>query len=208
MKRKVIFVICFFCVFSLFASEKITNSKKGTYIPVNMYEEVKNSKVYYKGIEATNIKGLYTVLCITDNGILSNEKFHDSFKINENEVDFSFKSKKGKYYLIDEKTGISYIKISDSEKYYDAYNAFLKENILEKIIVENAKIETKEMTVFVNENEYMIDKDQWHYTEGLSLIMYSKDRKTYIGLCEEDGKYYVYTLKNGDIFQKIVDSKW
>ena len=77
----------------LFAAVKVSKKNQGTYIPLSMYETVQKTKSYSEGILACSEEGMYTVLCVTENEILSNVKFHDAFKLKDSEIDFSFKIK-------------------------------------------------------------------------------------------------------------------
>ena len=84
----IILVTC--CFYSCGKNEK---NEQGTYIPLKMYETVKETKSYYEGIKATYDAKFYTVLCVKEDGIYSNVKFHDAYKLNPSEIDFTFSSK-------------------------------------------------------------------------------------------------------------------
>lgn len=133
MKKVITFLTILSMVGLLFAAEKYSKKEQGTYIPFAMYETLSSEKSYGKAIEATSEKDIYTVLCVTENKILSNIKFHDAFSLNDADVDFQFSSKT----LIDNKTGEKYIKISDSTDYYAAYNDFLLKTVVKNLAKKN-----------------------------------------------------------------------
>ena len=185
----------------LFAGTKLSKKNQGTYIPLSMYETIQKTQSYSEGIQACSEEGMYTVLCVTENEVLSNVKFHDAFELKDSEIDFSFKNKKGKTYLTDKKTKIEYIKISDSSDYYSVFDQFLSDNILKDISKVNSNVMVEEGKITLNGKTWGVDKDQWHYSSGVDLILYSKETGEYIGF--ENGK--IFTLKNGDDLKKVLD---
>lgn len=203
MKKKLAILLILAIGCFLFAEEKYSAKDQGTYIPVKMYEVVKSAKSYEAGIKATNSSDYYTVLCVTKSEILTNIKFHDALKLNNNEIDFEFKTKKGTKVIIDNKTGIEYIKISNSTDYYSAYNDFLEKTVLKAIEKMNKNLILKTSKIIFNGEEWQIDKDQWHYSENLQIILYSKTSKSYVGFFD----FKAYTLKNGENLVKTLDSE-
>ena len=203
MKKTIcIFSFIVFSIFSVFANELFISENLGTYIPYSMYENVEKTKSYYEGISATNETGFYTVLCVTEKGILSNVKFHDAFMLQDNEINFAVETIEDTKFLIDEVTGIDYIKISDSTDYYAAYEEFLKEMVLEEIALKNSNLRLEDSKIFFKDEEFIIDKDQWHYSENLQIILYSKATRNYIGFLNNKA----YSLMDGDELQKVLDS--
>ena len=198
-KLRVIFII--FAINSLFANEILKKENHGTYIPYKMYEIVEKTKSYYKGISATNETGFYTVLCVTEKGILSNVKFHDAFMLQDNEINFAVETIEDTKFLIDEVTGIDYIKISDSTDYYFAYDKFVEEIIISEIAKNNSKLSLEDSKIIFDGEEYKIDKDQWHYSENMQIILYSLRTKKYIGFSNN----IAYFLKDGDELSKVLD---
>lgn len=185
----------------LFAGVKVSKKNQGTYIPLSMYETVQKSKSYSEGISACAEEDMYTVLGVKENEVLSNDKFHDAFKLKDSEIDFAFKTKKGKTYLTDKKTKIEYIKISDSTDYYSAFDQFLSDNILKEISKGNSNVMVEDGKAIFNGYAWEIDKDQWHYSSGIDLILYSVEAGAYIGFA--DGK--IFTLKDGEDLLKVLD---
>ena len=202
MKKKIAILLILSTIGLLFANG-YSAKEQGTYIPLTMYETVKEWKSYYKGISATSSKDFYTVLCVTENEILSNVKFHDAFKLNNSEINFSFITKKGKKIILDNKTGIEYIKISNSTDYYSAYNDFLTDFIVKPLAKANPTIKLKKSIITIVGENWIIDKDQWHYSEDLQIILYSETSKRFIGF--ED--YKIYLLENVDDLQKVIASE-
>lgn len=191
----IILVTC--CFYSCGKNEK---NEQGTYIPLKMYETVKETKSYYEGIKATYDAKFYTVLCVKEDGIYSNEKFHDAYKLNPSEIDFTFSSKNK---IIDNETGIEYIKISDSIDYYSAYDKFLADTVIKAIAKKNKKLTQEDSKVLFNNKEYNIDKDQWHYSENLQIILYTKTSKSYFYIGFVDFK--PYALKDAEELKMVVD---
>lgn len=202
MKKIIASFFIIFAINSLFANEILKKENHGTYIPYKMYEIVEKTKSYYKGISATNETGFYTVLCVTEKGILSNVKFHDAFMLQDNEINFAVETIEDTKFLIDEVTGIDYIKISDSTDYYAVYEEFLKEMVLEEIALKNSNLRLEDSKIFFKDEEFIIDKDQWHYSENLQIILYSKATRNYIGFLNNKA----YSLMDGDELQKVLDS--
>ena len=157
MKKKIAILLILSSIGLLFANGYSTK-EQGTYIPLTMYETIKEWKSYYKGISATSSKDFYTVLCVTENEILSNVKFHDAFKLNNSEINFSFITKKGKKIILDNKTGIEYIKISNSTDYYSAYNDFLTDFIVKPLAKANPTIKLKKSIITIDGENWIIDK--------------------------------------------------
>ena len=188
---------------SLFAKGSSENTEQGTYIPLAMYETVEATKSYSEGIALTSSKEYYTVLCVTENKILSDLKFHDAFQLSKNEIDFSFSSKNGKRFLTNNKTGIEYVKISDSTDYNAAYNDFLFNTVMKALAKENPKISIKNSVITFDGKEWKIDKDQWHYSDDFQIILYSESSKEYVGFVDNKA----YFLKNGDDLKKVVDKE-
>ena len=139
MKKTFLILVILTMVYSVFARGSSENTEQGTYIPLAMYEAVEETKSYSEGIALTSSKEYYTVLCVTENKILSDLKFHDAFQLSKDEIDFSFSSKNGKRFLTDNNTGIEYIKISDSTDYNAAYNDFLFNTVMKALAKENPK---------------------------------------------------------------------
>ena len=154
MKKRLLILVILTMFFSVFAKENFTNTENGTYIPLRMYKTVETTKSYSEGIVATSSSEYYTVLCISGNKIISNLKFHDSFQLNEYEVDFSFSSKNGKRFLTDNKTGIKYIKISNSTDYFAAYNDFLIDTVMKELSKKNS-------TIKINKSVITFESEQW-----------------------------------------------
>ncbi len=201
MKRIISISIILTLSAMLFAVAKMSKRNQGTYIPLLMYETIQKTQSYSEGILACSEEGMYTVLCVTENEILSNVKFHDAFKLKDSEIDFSFKNKKGKTYLTDKRTKIEYIKISNSSDYYSVFDQFLSDNILKEISRMNSNVMVEEDKITFNAKKWRIDKDQWHYSSGIELILHSVSTDDYIGF--SNGK--IFTLKNGDDLKKILD---
>ncbi len=190
--KKAFILILIFCCAALTAQ---------TYIPLAAYKAVCETHSYYDAITATKTKGTYTVLCIKDDEVLSNLKFHDAFKLQQNEINFSFTQEESAgtilNILIDKNTDVSYIKISDSTDYYSAYDKFLEDNVLAEAL-KNAGTGAQN---YMSGKEWNIDKDQWHYSEGIDIILYSRETRQYIGF--SGGK--LYTLKMGEQLEKVLD---
>ncbi len=198
MKKVITFLTILSMVGLLFAAEKYSKKEQGTYIPFAMYETLSSEKSYGKAIEATSEKDIYTVLCVTENKILSNIKFHDAFSLNDADVDFQFSSKT----LIDNKTGEKYIKISDSTDYYAAYNDFLLKTVVKNLAKKNPSIKKKSLITFDGE-VWEIDKDQWHYSDNLQIILYCKSSNNYLGFSNNKP----YTLKDSGDLKKSLDKE-
>ena len=103
--------------------------------------------------------------------------------------------------MIDKKTRIKYIKISDSTDYYFAYDKFLEEIIISEIAKNNSKLSLEDSKIIFDGEEYKIDKDQWHYSENMQIILYSLRTKKYIGFSNN----IAYFLKDGDELSKVLD---
>ena len=202
MKKRLLILVILTMFFSVFEKENFTNTENGSYIPLRMYKTVETTKSYSEGIVATSSSEYYTVLCISGNKIISNLKFHDSFQLNENEVDFSFSSKNGKRFLTDNKTGIKYIKISNSTDYFAAYNDFLIDTVMKELSKKNSTIKINKSVITFESEQWEIDKDQWHYSENLQIILYSKSSRKYVGFLDNKA----YSLKNGSDLKKILDN--
>jgi hypothetical protein len=202
MKKTIcIFSFIVFSIFSVFANELFISENLGTYIPYSMYENVEKTKSYYEGISASSAVDVYTVLCITEDGILSNIRFHDAYKLTDDDINFDIETIENKKFLIDKKTRIKYIKISDSTDYYFAYDKFLEEIIISEIAKNNSKLSLEDSKIIFDGEEYKIDKDQWHYSENMQIILYSLRTKKYIGFSNN----IAYFLKDGDELSKVLD---
>ena len=81
MKKTFLILVILAMVYSVFARGSSENTEQGTYIPFAMYEAVEATKSYSEGIALTSSKEYYTVLCVTENEILSDLKFHDAFQL-------------------------------------------------------------------------------------------------------------------------------
>ena len=203
MKKTFLILVILTMVCSVFAKGSSEKQEKGTYIPLAMYEAVEETKSYSEGIALTSSKEYYTVLCVTENKILSDLKFHDAFQLSKDEIDFSFSSKNGKRFLTDNKTGIEYIKISDSTDYNAAYNDFLFNTVMKALAKGNPKISIKNSVITFDGKEWKIDKDQWHYSDDFQIILYSESSKEYVGFV--DGK--AFSLKDAEDLKKVVDKE-
>jgi len=190
MNKKLIIFVMMASLTLLFAETKYEPKYKGTYIPLAAYTEIINTKSYYNAILATKGADFYTVLAFQEDMIRSNISFHDSYAINYSDVDFSFSNKDQNFYLTDKKSGIKYIRISESVDYYEAYDLFLTENLLIKLNI-NGLVQ--------NEN-WKIDKDQWHYSDGIQVILYSPEEWKYIGYANEK----LYLLEDGEDLTKVL----
>ena len=186
-------------VYSVFARGSSENMEQGTYIPFAMYEAVEETKSYSEGIASS--KEYYTVLCVSENKILSDLKFHDAFQLSKDEIDFSFSSKNGKRFLTDNNTGIEYIKISDSTDYNAAYNDFLLNTVMKALAKENPKISIKNSVITFDGKEWKIDKDQWHYSDDFQIILYSESSKEYVGFVDNKA----YSLKDAEDLKKVIN---
>lgn len=203
MKKTFLILVILTMVYSAFAKGSSEKQEQGTYIPLAMYETVEATKAYSEGIALTSSKEYYTVLCVTENEILSDLKFHDAFQLSKDEIDFSFSSKNGKRFLTDNKTGIEYIKISDSTDYNAAYNDFLFNTVMKSLAKENPNISIKNSVITFDGKEWKIDKDQWHYSDDFQIILYSESSKEYVGFV--DGK--AFSLKDAEDLKKVVDKE-
>ena len=203
MKKNILILITLMLTNVIFASQIFSKTQQGTYIPVMMYDTIKSTKSYYEGIKTTKAESYYTVLCITQDEVLSNIKFHDAYKIDISNKSFSFKTKKGKALLIDNDTEIEYIKISDSVNYYSAYDFFLQEEILLNIAKKNPKLKIEKASIIYDNEEWDIDKDQWHYSDKIEIILFSKTSRQYIGY----SKGNFYSLKESEDLQKALDKE-
>lgn len=202
MKKNIcIFSFIVFSIFSVFTNELFISENLGTYIPYSIYENVEKTKSYYEGISASSAVDIYTVLCITEDGILSNIRFHDAYKLTDNDINFDIETIENKKFLIDKKTRIKYIKISDSTDYYFAYDKFLEKIIISEIAKNNSKLSLEDSKIIFDGEEYKIDKDQWHYSENMQIILYSLRTKKYIGFSNN----IAYFLKDGDELSKVLD---
>jgi len=195
-------------MFSSLSAQGLYDKKyEGTYIPESLYDSVVKTNSYYEGIKASDKPDVYTVLSIGKQ-IFSNVKFHDSY-VPEG-TKFSFEEKSNTVILTDTKTNITYRRISDSTDYYDAYSDFLMDNCMaslkgNSIDYEIIKNPENASTVRIFGNEWFIDKDQYHYSEGIKLILYRKNYRPYIGIIEKDGKDCFYTLKNVEELKYVPD---
>lgn len=203
MKKKFLILVILAMVYSVFAKGSSENTEQGTYIPLAMYEAVEETKSYSEGIALTSSKEYYTVLCVTENKILSDLKFHDAFQLSKNEIDFSFLSKNGKRYLTDNNTGIEYIKISDTTDYNAAYNDFLLQTVMKSLAKENPNISIKNSVIIFDGKEWKIDKDQWHYSDDFQIILYSESSKECVGFVDNKA----YSLKDSEDLKKVVDKE-
>lgn len=204
MKKTFLILVILTMVCSVFAKGSSENTEQGTYIPLAMYETIEATKSYSEGIALTSSKEYFTVLCVTENEILSDLKFHDAFQLSKDEIDFSFSSKNGERFLTDNNTGIEYIKISDSTDYNAAYNDFLFNNVMKALAKENPKISIKNSVITFDGKEWKIDKDQWHYSDGLQIILYSESSKEYVGFVDNKA----YSLKDAEDLKKVVDKEF
>ena len=201
MKKTFLILIILTMVYSVFARGSSENMEQGTYIPFAMYEAVEETKSYSEGIASS--KEYYTVLCVSENKILSDLKFHDAFQLSKDEIDFSFSSKNGKRFLTDNNTGIEYIKISDSTDYNAAYNDFLLNTVMKALAKENPKISIKNSVITFDGKEWKIDKDQWHYSDDFQIILYSESSKEYVGFVDNKA----YSLKDSEDLKKALDKE-
>ena len=199
MKKTFLILIILTMVYSVFARGSSENMEQGTYIPFAMYEAVEETKSYSEGIASS--KEYYTVLCVSENKILSDLKFHDAFQLSKDEIDFSFSSKNGKRFLTDNNTGIEYIKISDSTDYNAAYNDFLFNTVMKALAKENPKISIKNSVITFDGKEWKIDKDQWHYSDDFQIILYSESSKEYVGFVDNKA----YSLKDAEDLKKVIN---
>ncbi|MBO5117257.1 MAG: hypothetical protein J6C25_07120, partial [Treponema sp.] len=67
----------------------------------------------------------------------------------------------------------------------------------------NKKLTQEDSKVLFNNKEYNIDKDQWHYSENLQIILYTKTSKSYFYIGFVDFK--PYALKDAEELKMIVD---
>ena len=89
MKKTFLILVILTMACSLFARGSSEEKEQGTYIPLSMYETVEDTKSYSEGIALTSSKEYCTVLCVTENEILSELKFHDAFQLSKDEIYFS-----------------------------------------------------------------------------------------------------------------------
>jgi len=204
MKKAFLILVILTMVCSMFAKGSSEKQEKGTYIPFAMYETVETTKSYSEGIALTSSKEYYTVLCVTENKILSDLKFHDAFQLSKDEIDFSFSSKNGKRFLTDNNTGIEYIKISDTTDYNAAYNDFLLQTVMKSLAKENPNISIKNSVITFDGKEWKIDKDQWHYSDDFQIILYSESSKEYVGFVDNKA----YSLKDAEDLKKTLDKEF
>lgn len=199
MKKVITFLTILSMVGLLFAAEGYSKKEQGTYIPLAMYETLNSVKSYGEAIEATAKNDIYTVLCVTENEILSNIKFHDAFRLKDADIDFQFSSKN----IVDKKTGEKYIKISGSTDYYGAYNDFLLKTVVKNLAKKNPSIKVKKSLITFDGEVWEIDKDQWHYSDNLQIILYCKSSNKYVGFSDNKA----YTLKDSGDLKKSLDKE-
>lgn len=199
MKKVITFLTILSMVGLLFAAEEYSKKEQGTYIPLAMYETLNSVKSYGEAIEATAKNDIFTVLCVTENEILSNIKFHDAFRLKDADIDFQFSSKN----IVDKKTGEKYIKISGSTDYYSAYNDFLLKTVVKNLAKKNPSIKVKKSLITFDGKEWEIDKDQWHYSDNLQIILYCKSSNEYVGFSDNKA----YTLKDSGDLKKSLDKE-
>ncbi len=199
MKKVITFLTILSMVGLLFAAEGYSKKEQGTYIPLAMYETLNSVKSYGEAIEATAKNDIYTVLCVTENEILSNIKFHDAFTLKDADIDFQFSSKN----IVDKKTGEKYIKISNSTDYYAAYNDFLLKTVVRNLANKNPSIKVKKSLITFDGKVWEIDKDQWHYSDNLQIILYCKSSNEYVGFSDNKA----YTLKDSGDLKKSFDKE-
>ena len=199
MKKVITFLTILSMVGLLFAAEGYSKKEQGTYIPLAMYETLNSVKSYGEAIEVTAKNNIYTVLCVTENEILSNIKFHDAFRLKDADIDFQFSSKT----IIDNKTSEKYIKISDSTDYYAAYNDFLMKTVVKNLAKKNPSIKIKKSLITFDGEVWEIDKDQWHYSDNLQIILYCKSSNEYVGFSDNKA----YTLKDSGDLKKSLDKE-
>ena len=201
MKKVFVLFICLFCVNFIFAQENYPFEFEGTYIPLSFYEKILQTSSYSQSIKETKGIKFFDVLCLKNNEFWSNIKFHDGFKLKDNQINFDFLTEPTGKYLLDKGSGIKYKFISESTDYYSVYRHFLFENVLLKNLptgFENVKAENDCLYIF--NKEWKIDIDQYHYYNDLALIIYNyENRITYkLGLQKKDDKFLLYTLKDGE----------
>lgn len=190
----VFFFIFLNSILCTISAENLYDAKyNGTYIPEIVYNTVVETNSYYEGIKASNNTDIYTVLSLGDM-IMSNLKFHDSYA--PSGLKISFEEKSDTIILTDTKTNVTYRKISDSTDYYSAYDNFLLVYCMLFLKNNTIDYEISNGKVKIFDKEWYIDKDQWHYSEGIKLILYEKTHWTFIGIVEKDGKDCFYKLKN------------
>ncbi len=79
MQKRIIIVALYLCFSSIaFSADFYPSKYEGTYIPVRFMEVLKSSGSYYQSIKQTKKSSFYDILCLRNNEIYSNLKFHDA----------------------------------------------------------------------------------------------------------------------------------
>lgn len=210
MKKTLLFlVLSLIYLTNIFTYSAYESKYIGTYIPEDFDKIIQKTHSYYDAIQATlDSKKYYTVLSLQENIVISNLKFHDQYALKPSEIDFSFTETNGKTILTSKVQNTNYIKISDSTEYYSAYSKYLLENVYSKIEIQGNSAQILENDGFKIWNKtWYIDKDQWHYTEGIKLLLYSKPEYDYLAIAEENGKDYFYIALDYEELQKVAVHK-
>ena len=202
MKKSVLICLIFSLCCAVFGYPK---EFEGTFIPEIFHEEILKTKSYGDAIKNTLKNDMYDVLCLRDGAIDYNVKFHDAARVFGS--DFAFNEDDHGQFLIDNKTGQKYIKISDSKDYYDAFSEYLYKYVLAENLPEvfGTNLELKDGFIFQNK-AWKVDRDKWHYLEDdLILIFYNRQTREYIGIVRENGEAVACPLKDGVELGKVRD---
>ena len=76
--------------------------------------------------------------------------------------------------------------------------------VMKALAKENPNISIKKSVITFDGKEWKIDKDQWHYSEGLQIILYSDSSKEYVGFVDNKA----YSLKDSEDLKKVVDKEF
>ena len=73
---------------------------------------------------------------------------------------------------------------------------------MKELSKKNSTIKINKSVITFESEQWEIDKDQWHYSENLQIILYSKSSRKYVGFLDNKA----YSLKNGSDLKKILDN--
>ena len=174
MKKRIIFLLILLLTSGLFADEhelkNVPVDYIGTYIPVEMEENLKEYMAYERALNQTH-KSHYDILILKDNICYSQQRFTDGYAIEaENFEKWSFETKGNEKYIIDENNK-KYRRITDNnDKGYDAYTKDVL-SILFSDAIHNKNIIIEGNKIIIYGSEYVFNLYPFYIANDEVLFM-------------------------------------
>lgn len=195
----------------IFAQVNISSEYFGTYIPVEFGNLLNETNSYSKSLENSS-KTYHDILFVGNNGIFSDLKFHDGYKVS-NGNKYEFYDKDSCKYVIDDKKNIyKAIYIGNTEKNYQVFyeyviNTMFKNlNELKNVTIEGNAIKVDGLNLIFIPDLMFFDNencDAWFY----ALEEKGKKRNYYALIKDGITAKFVEGIKDEEDFGWIPGTK-